>query len=333
MAGVTVAIVCMVALASPVIADPLGTATAQEAMVAAQIQAGAARIRALTVAYDQDNLRANALAQQVSDDQARLQALQAQVSGDLGVLRYDAILSYTGGAGSVAGRSGGSAPAAGVGASVNDPSVRAEYLEVAVGDITEAVDQYRASERAVAVAEANLATQEKAANVALAAAGAERQAALNQAAAEQAQLAALQVNVAQLTEAIAAAARQRTAQAARAAEAARVAQASQGLPVNNGLVGVVRSIVAGPPPGSSGGGAGGVWLQLRECESSNNYQENSGNGYYGAYQFSEATWSRLGYPGRPDLEPPAMQDQAAIQLQREAGWGQWPACAAALGLI
>ena len=40
----------------------------------------------------------------------------------------------------------------------------------------------------------------------------------------------------------------------------------------------------------------------------------------------------LGYPGRPDLEPPAMQDQAAMRLQAESGWGQWPACSAALGL-
>jgi hypothetical protein len=101
---------------------------------------------------------------------------------------------------------------------------------------------------------------------------------------------------------------------------------------------VVQSVVnapapaAAPPPPSSAGGAGGVWLQLRECESGDNYAENSGNGYYGAYQFSEATWTGLGYPGRPDLEPPAMQDQAAMRLQAEYGWGQWPACSAALGL-
>jgi hypothetical protein len=40
----------------------------------------------------------------------------------------------------------------------------------------------------------------------------------------------------------------------------------------------------------------------------------------------------MGYPGRPDVEPPEMQDQAAMRLQAERGWGQWPACAAALGL-
>jgi hypothetical protein len=85
-------------------------------------------------------------------------------------------------------------------------------------------------------------------------------------------------------------------------------------------------------PPSTGGGSGGVWLELRTCESGDNYAENTGNGYYGAYQFSAGTWTSLGYPGRPDLEPPAMQDAAAMRLQASAGWGQWPACSAALGL-
>jgi hypothetical protein len=78
--------------------------------------------------------------------------------------------------------------------------------------------------------------------------------------------------------------------------------------------------------------AGGVWAALRQCESGGNYQENTGNGFYGAYQFSASTWTALGYPGRPDQEPPAMQDQAAQKLQAQSGWGQWPACSRKLGL-
>ncbi|HTV11473.1 MAG TPA: transglycosylase family protein [Acidimicrobiales bacterium] len=83
---------------------------------------------------------------------------------------------------------------------------------------------------------------------------------------------------------------------------------------------------AHPPP------LGGVWLELRECESGDDYAEDTGNGYYGAYQFSEPTWAALGYPGRPDLEPYWLQDQAAQRLEAAGGWGQWPACSAALGL-
>jgi hypothetical protein len=75
-----------------------------------------------------------------------------------------------------------------------------------------------------------------------------------------------------------------------------------------------------------------MWLELRECESGDNYQEDTGNGYFGAYQFSLSTWTGLGYPGRPDLEPYWMQDAAAAHLQAMYGWGQWPACSAALGL-
>jgi len=64
----------------------------------------------------------------------------------------------------------------------------------------------------------------------------------------------------------------------------------------------------------------------------NNYRENTGNGYYGAYQFSGQTWANLGFPGRPDLEPPSMQDAAAMKLQAEAGWASGRRVRAALGL-
>ena len=70
----------------------------------------------------------------------------------------------------------------------------------------------------------------------------------------------------------------------------------------------------------------------RLCESGNNYAEDTGNGYYGAYQFALGTWWGLGYSGLPSDASPAVQDQAAERLQAEAGWGQWPACSAELGL-
>ncbi len=78
--------------------------------------------------------------------------------------------------------------------------------------------------------------------------------------------------------------------------------------------------------------AGGVWYELRVCESGDNYAEDTGNGYYGAYQFSLATWYGLGLSGLPSEASPAVQDAAAQKLQAEAGWGQWPSCSAELGL-
>ncbi len=72
--------------------------------------------------------------------------------------------------------------------------------------------------------------------------------------------------------------------------------------------------------------------KLRQCESGGRYDLNTGNGYYGAYQFSASTWTRLGFTGLPHQAPPATQDDAARKLQAKSGWGQWPACARKLGL-
>jgi hypothetical protein len=79
-------------------------------------------------------------------------------------------------------------------------------------------------------------------------------------------------------------------------------------------------------------GSPGVWARLRACESGGNYAANTGNGYYGAYQFALGTWRSLGYGGYPHHAAPAVQDEAARRLQARSGWRQWPACARRLGL-
>ncbi len=78
--------------------------------------------------------------------------------------------------------------------------------------------------------------------------------------------------------------------------------------------------------------AEGVWAELRNCESGGNYAEDTGNGYFGAYQFALSTWESLGFSGLPSDAAPAVQDEAAQKLQALYGWDQWPACAAELGL-
>jgi hypothetical protein len=77
---------------------------------------------------------------------------------------------------------------------------------------------------------------------------------------------------------------------------------------------------------------GDAWARLRQCESGGRYNINTGNGFYGAYQFHPRTWRGLGYPGLPHQAPPEMQDEAARKLQARSGWGQWPACSRRLGL-
>lgn len=283
-------------------ADPSGNAgnqiTATKQQIAAlqgQVSAGAAAIHNLALAYDQANLQSQILGQQVAADETRIAQLRQRVSSDQDALRREAILSYT----------GGTATATGAIPAGTDPSIRVEYLHVATGDMNQTVDQYKVEQAQLSAAATNLEKQELASQAAADQVSIARSNALKQAASEQAQLTSLQSKLGTLE--------------------AAAARATQGVPVNNGMVTVVQSL-------TSGGGSGGVWLQLRECESSDNYQANTGNGFYGAYQFSQSTWTDLGFPGRPDLEPPGMQDQAAQKDQAQSGWSQWPACSAALGL-
>jgi hypothetical protein len=240
--------------------------------------------------------------------------------------------------------------------------VRAAYVSVASGSLKESLDRFRESRAELGAAQAQLQSQQRdraqaAEEVVLAS-----QAALSKAASEQAALDSLR---GRLTELLAAQRAEQQARAAAVAVPAATKPATQGLPVNGGLLSAITTAVApapapaapvpaavasapaavlppaspaapanpAPSPTASGdGGAGGVWLQLRQCESGDDYQANTGNGFFGAYQFSQQTWTDLGFSGRPDLAPPATQDAAAQKLQAQSGWGQWPACSAALGL-
>lgn len=73
------------------------------------------------------------------------------------------------------------------------------------------------------------------------------------------------------------------------------------------------------------------WQRLRMCESSDNYSINTGNGYYGAYQFDLATWRSVGGAGYPNEASPTEQDYRALYLYRMRGWEPWT-CARILGL-
>lgn len=86
------------------------------------------------------------------------------------------------------------------------------------------------------------------------------------------------------------------------------------------------------PARSSTPNSTGTWLALRTCESGNSYVADTGNGYYGAYQFSANTWRWIGYSGLPDDASSAAQDRAARALQARVGWGAWPVCSSVLGL-
>ncbi len=88
----------------------------------------------------------------------------------------------------------------------------------------------------------------------------------------------------------------------------------------------------GPAVEPSDGVAPATWLALRDCESADDYAADTGNGYYGAYQFSVSTWWSIGYAGLPSEAPPAVQDEAAQRLLAVQGWGAWPVCSLRIGM-
>ena len=90
---------------------------------------------------------------------------------------------------------------------------------------------------------------------------------------------------------------------------------------------------SGGSTGTTGGEVGDdVWAKLARCESGGDPKTNTGNGFYGMYQFTLETWQALGGTGYPYEADAATQTAMAKKLQAQAGWGQWPGCADKLGL-
>jgi LysM repeat protein len=71
------------------------------------------------------------------------------------------------------------------------------------------------------------------------------------------------------------------------------------------------------------------WTGVAQCESGGNWGINTGNGYYGGLQFSQATWAGFGgttLAPRADLATSAEQVEIAENVLAEQGIGAWPTC-------
>ena len=76
------------------------------------------------------------------------------------------------------------------------------------------------------------------------------------------------------------------------------------------------------PSGSSGVN----WDGIANCESTNNWSINTGNGYYGGLQFDISTWNSAGggaYASRPDLATREQQIAVAENLYASRGLSPW----------
>lgn len=205
------------------------------------------------------------------------------------------------------------------------------YLGIATRDVTSAVTTLSNDRAALASARAT----EQHATIAAAAALSESTTARSRAIAtlvsEQTVLSSVKGRLATLVAAQTAAA-ERAAVAAAAAAAAAAASAAA----------AARAVAAGPPPPSAIStisttsraptSLAAAFAAIRNCESSDDYSLNTGNGYYGAYQFSYGTWTGLGGAGLASDATPAEQDALAYKLYLSSGWASWPECAAIAGL-
>ncbi|MFT5222201.1 MAG: putative cell wall-binding protein [Glaciecola sp.] len=75
-----------------------------------------------------------------------------------------------------------------------------------------------------------------------------------------------------------------------------------------------------------------TWENLAECESHQQWDINTGNGYYGGLQFSHGTWQNVGGAGYAHQNTKWEQIYRGEILQERSGWGQWPHCSKKLGL-
>jgi hypothetical protein len=69
-----------------------------------------------------------------------------------------------------------------------------------------------------------------------------------------------------------------------------------------------------------------VLQSIAACESGGDPTTDTGNGFYGKYQFTLETWQSVGGTGNPAAAPEAEQDQRAAILYAQAGTSPWPVC-------
>ncbi len=216
--------------------------------------------------------------------------------------------------------------------SIQNALLKSDFASVATMNISDYLMQVKVDQSQVQTAQTVLQSNLSQAQSALNAVDANKSYIVSEIASEQSTLSSIKGQIESLV--------QQALQAQLAQEAALKKVTSQHSSSGQGLPSVsgIKSVIAAAGVGSGWGSVpapldSATLAALRGCESGGNYQDNTGNGYYGAYQFSLSTWRALGFAGLPNQSPPSVQDQAASILEQRAGWGQWPACSMMLGFI
>ena len=317
--GLTLAVFALIAGAVPVAAAQVEDKRAEAASIASRLEEQARGI----VALDKEHRKARA-------DMAVTDAAVARAEADLAtatrrqddarrLLVLHAQSAYVGGG--TVGFIGRMARA-----TVDNAAARRTYLRVATGEDRQAIGRLQAAREDLELSRRSLADARKAAALQAESVGADLAQLQKAMDAQRALLARANGELAQL---IAAEQARRDAEAARAAAARQaaidatsttttVATAARAAPATTAATSAPTTAPAptGPESASS---IDATFACIRQLESGNNYKSPGG----GAYQFQDATWRSLGYTGKPEDAPPAVQDEAARTLQARDGWDPW----------
>ena len=94
---------------------------------------------------------------------------------------------------------------------------------------------------------------------------------------------------------------------------------------------LVGALAATPLALTVGTASATDWDAIAQCESSGNWNTNTGNGYGGGLQFTDSTWHAYGGTGQPEHASREQQIQVAEKVKGSQGMGAWPVCSKKAG--
>ncbi len=334
----------VVAASGPTGADQVSSLQAQAATVAQELIQQQLEVDSYQQRYSVVSARLSADSQAIEQIGQQIGQDDQQIAAKEALVRSEAIRSYMD-----YGTGSGSTTAALFSGDQEHAQAASEYSSIAVGNITVVVDQLHAAQDQLQAHEASLRQQQGQDR----ADQASQAAALDHANASAGQLASLHAEVTgQLATAVAAQAAAQHA-AAVAAVAAAQRQAARSGPARSTTTPapvptIPATTVAGtpttvttvatpvtPPPAAGANLPDPVLNAFLLCviqrESGGDYSINTGNGYYGAFQFSQSTWNIAAQDAGlsylvgvlPSSATKAEQDTVAVALYALDGGRPW----------
>jgi peptidoglycan hydrolase CwlO-like protein len=335
----------VVAASGPTGADQLSSLQAQAATIAQELIQQQLEVDSYQQRYSVVSARLAADSQAIQQIGQQIGQDDQQIAAKEALVRSEAIRSYMD-----YGTGSGSTTAALFGGDQEHAQAASEYSSIAVGNITVVVDQLHTAQDQLQAHEASLRQQQDQDR----ADQASQAAALDHADASAGQLASLHAKVTgQLATAVAAEAAAQHA-AAVAAVAAAQRQAARSDPARSTTTTpapvptIPATTVAGtpttvttvatpvtPPPAAGADlpdpALNPFLLCVIQKESGGDYSINTGNGYYGAFQFSQSTWNIAAQDAGlsylvgvlPSSATKAEQDTVAVALYALDGGRPW----------